>query len=91
MKYIETNQLRIAYWDVGPRHGKPIFLMHGFPYDVHSYNIVSEQLAEQGFRCIVPFLRGYGPTTFKSPDILRSGQQAALGSDLQLYLEKCVL
>lgn len=82
MKHIETNQLCIAYWDIGPSSGKPIFLMHGFPYDVHSYDVVSERLSEQGFRCIVPFLRGYGPTTFKSPDILRSGQQAALGSDL---------
>jgi pimeloyl-ACP methyl ester carboxylesterase len=82
MKHIETNQLCIAYWDIGPSNGKPIFLMHGFPYDVHSYDVVSERLAEQGFRCIVPFLRGYGLTTFKSPDILRSGQQAALGSDL---------
>ena len=82
MKHIETNQLSIAYRDIGPSNGKPIFLMHGFPYDVHSYDVVSERLAEQGFRCIVPFLRGYGPTTFKSPEILRSGQQAALGSDL---------
>jgi len=82
MKYIETNQLSIAYRDIGPSSGKPIFLMHGFPYDVHSYDVVSERLSEQGFRCIVPFLRGYGPTTFKSPEILRSGQQAALGSDL---------
>ncbi len=82
MKHIETNQLSIAYRDIGPSNGKPVFLMHGFPYDVHSYDVVSERLAEQGFRCIVPFLRGYGPTTFKSPEILRSGQQAALGSDL---------
>jgi len=82
MKHIETNQLSIAYRDIGPSSGKPIFLMHGFPYDVHSYDVVSERLAEQGFRCIVPFLRGYGPTTFKSPEIPRSGQQAALGSDL---------
>jgi pimeloyl-ACP methyl ester carboxylesterase len=82
MKHIETSQLCIAYRDIGPSNGKPIFLMHGFPYDVHSYDVVSERLSEQGFRCIVPFLRGYGPTTFKSPDILRSGQQAALGSDL---------
>jgi len=82
MKHIETNQLNIAYRDIGPSNGKPIFLMHGFPYDVHSYNVVSERLSEQGFRCIVPFLRGYGPTTFKSSGIIRSGQQAALGADL---------
>ncbi len=82
MKHIETNQLSIAYRDIGPSNGKPVFLMHGFPYDVHSYDVVSEHLSEQGFRCIVPFLRGYGPTTFKTSDIFRSGQQAALGSDL---------
>ena len=82
MKHIETSQLNVAYWDIGPSNGKPIFLMHGFPYDVHSYDVVSKRLSEQGFRCIVPFLRGYGPTTFRSPDILRSGQQAALGADL---------
>jgi pimeloyl-ACP methyl ester carboxylesterase len=82
MKHIETNQLCIAYWDIGPSNGKPIFLMHGFPYDVYSYDVVSKRLSEQGFRCIVPYLRGYGPTIFKSTDIFRSGQQAALGSDL---------
>ena len=82
MKIVETNQLNIAYWDIGPSNGKPVFLMHGFPYDVHSYTIVSERLAKQGFRCIVPFLRGYGPTSFRSTDIPRSGQQAALGVDL---------
>jgi len=82
MKHIETKQLNVAYRATGPSNGKPIFLMHGFPYDVHSYDAVSERLAEQGFRCIIPFLRGYGPTTFRSPDILRSGQQAALGADL---------
>ena len=82
MKYIETTQLNVAYLDIGPTNGKPIFLMHGFPYDVHSYDVVAERLAEKGFRCIVPYLRGYGPTTFKSPDIPRSGEQAALGADL---------
>jgi len=82
MKYIETNQLSVAYRDIGPSNGNPIFLMHGFPYDVHSYDVVSERLSEKGFRCIIPFLRGYGPTTFNSPDTLRSGQQAALGADL---------
>lgn len=82
MKFIETNQLNIAYLDIGPSSGKPVFLMHGFPYDVHSYSIVSERLAEKGFRCILPYLRGYGPTSFKSMDTPRSGQQAALGADL---------
>jgi len=82
MKHIETSQLSVAYRETGPSNSKPVFLMHGFPYDVHSYDLVSERLSKQGFRCIIPFLRGYGPTTFKSPDIPRSGQQAALGADL---------
>lgn len=82
MKTIVTKQLNVAYLDIGPVNGKPVFLMHGFPYDVHSYDDVAERLAEQGFRCIIPFLRGYGPTTFKSLDIPRSGEQAALGADL---------
>jgi pimeloyl-ACP methyl ester carboxylesterase len=82
MKHIEANQLNIAYLDIGSSDGKPVFLMHGFPYDVHSYDVVSERLSDQGFRCIIPFLRGYGPTSFKSSDNLRSGQQAALGADL---------
>ena len=51
--------------------------MHGFPYDVHSYDVVAERLADQGFRCIIPYLRGYGPTTFKSPATPRSREQAA--------------
>ena len=89
MKHIETNQLSVAYRDTGPSNGKPVFLLHGFPYDVHSYDVISERLSEQGFRCIIPFLRGYGPTTFKSSDILRSGQQAALGDRLA-FAHGCV-
>ena len=82
IKFVETNQLKIGYMDIGPSKGTAVFLMHGFPYDVHSYDVVSESLAKQGFRCIVPYLRGYGSTSFKSTGIIRSGQQAALGSDL---------
>ncbi len=82
MKYVETKQLNIAYQEIGPSDGIPIFLLHGFPYDVHSYNDVSKQLSSKSFRCIIPFLRGYGLTSFKSPATMRSGQQAALGADL---------
>lgn len=87
MKQIETTHLNITYRDVGPSDGKPIFLMHGFPYDVHSYDDVSVGLADAGFRCIIPYLRGYGPTRFLSPDVLRSGQQAALGADLVALMD----
>ena len=82
MKRAETKQLSIAYIDTGPSQGLPVILLHGFPYDVHSYDEVSRQLSDKGFRCIVPYLRGYGPTLFKTSETIRSGQQAALGSDL---------
>ena len=87
LKSIETRQLIIAYHDIGPVHGQPVFLLHGFPYDVHSYSEVARQLEGQGFRCIIPYLRGYGATMFKSRDVIRSGQQAALGVDLLALMD----
>jgi pimeloyl-ACP methyl ester carboxylesterase len=82
MKHIAAGVLDIAYLEAGPPDGAPVFLMHGFPYDVHAYDVVSERLAAAGRRCITPFLRGYGPTSFLSAETPRSGQQAALGADL---------
>ena len=87
MKHIQTKQLNIAYRDVGPEKGKPVFLMHGFPYDIHAYDDVSQLLSDQGFRCIIPYLRGYGLTSFSSADIMRSGQQAAIGFDLLCLMD----
>lgn len=96
MKTIETGDLTIAYHDAGPSHGLPVILLHGFPYDIHGYDAVVPKLTDRGLRCIVPFLRGYGPTRFRSPDGFRSGQQAALGADLLalmdgLNIEKALL
>ena len=82
MKHVKAGVLDIAYLEVGPPDGTPVILLHGFPYDVHSYDAVSERLAAAGWRCIVPYLRGYGPTTFLDADTPRSGQQAGLGADL---------
>lgn len=82
MKCIAAGVLDIAYLEAGPPDGAPVFLMHGFPYDVHAYVGVSNRLVAAGCRCIIPFLRGYGPTSFRSADTPRSGQQAALGADL---------
>lgn len=59
-----------------------MILLHGFPYDVRAFDSVSASLVERGHRCIVPYLRGYGPTQFRSSDTMRSGQQAAIGVDL---------
>src|ERR1044071_2146154 len=62
-------------------------LMHGFPYDVHAYGEVAPRLAAAGCRVIVPYLRGYGPTRFLSPDTPRSGQQAVLAHDLPAFMD----
>lgn len=87
MNKIVAGDLDIAFEDVGPADGHPVFLMHGFPYDVHSYDEAATLLADAGCRCIVPYLRGYGATTFRSPEIPRSGQQAALGADLLALMD----
>jgi pimeloyl-ACP methyl ester carboxylesterase len=74
--------LDIACHQAGPDHGPPVLLMHGFPYDIHAYAEVVPRLVAQGCRVIVPCLRGFGPTRFRSADTPRSGGQAALGVDL---------
>jgi pimeloyl-ACP methyl ester carboxylesterase len=96
MKTILTATLEIAYEEAGSESGSPVILMHGFPDDVHAYDSVAPRLAASGWRVIVPYLRGYGPTRFRDPTTPRSGQQAALGYDLLslmdgLGLERAVL
>jgi pimeloyl-ACP methyl ester carboxylesterase len=78
---IAAGDLDIGYTEAGPPNGQPVVLLHGWPYDIHSYADVSTILAAQGFRVIVPYLRGFGTTTFRSPDTMRNGQQAALAHD----------
>src|SRR5215211_2915796 len=87
MPMIHTPTLAIAYETHGPHDGPHVFLMHGFPNDVRAYDACVAPLAEAGYRVIVPYLRGYGPTRFLSPDTPRSGQQAALGADLRDILD----
>jgi pimeloyl-ACP methyl ester carboxylesterase len=84
---IRTDVLDIAYEESGPADGEPVLLMHGFPQDPRCYDDVAARLAAAGKRCIVPYLRGYGPTRFLSPDTLRSGQQGALAHDLLQLLD----
>ncbi|WP_250494954.1 alpha/beta hydrolase [Caballeronia sp. GAWG1-1] len=84
---IETDLLDIAYEESGPTDGWPVVLLHGFPYDIHSFDEAAPLLVAQGARVIVPYLRGYGPTRFLSADTPRSGQQAALGADLLALLD----
>ena len=96
LKYINAGDLRIAYEESGNSNGMPVILLHGFPYDVRAYDEVVKILSNGNHWIIVPYLRGYGPTRFLSPDTIRSGQQAALGSDLlalmdALSIEKAIL
>ena len=79
---VRTAQLDVTYEAWGPRDGDPVVLLHGFPYDPRCFDGVAPPLAEAGFQVIVPYLRGYGPTRFLSPNTMRSGQQAALACDL---------
>jgi len=87
LKSVSAGVLEIAYYESGPADGVPVILLHGFPYDAHAYDAVAESLAGDGFRVIVPYLRGYGPTRFLSPDTIRSGEQASLGFDLLALMD----
>jgi pimeloyl-ACP methyl ester carboxylesterase len=79
---VKTDLLDIAYYEAGPVDGDVVILLHGWPYDINSYINVAPNLASDGYRVIVPYLRGNGPTTFLYTDTFRSGQQAALGADI---------
>ena len=87
MKSVRTATLEIAYEESGPAGGRPVVLLHGFPDDVHAYDGVTPPLAAAGWRVLVPYLRGYGPTRFLNADTPRSGQQAALGRDLADFID----
>ncbi|WP_118180505.1 alpha/beta fold hydrolase [Paraburkholderia phosphatilytica] len=87
LNHIATSQLDIAYDEQGDADGWPVVLLHGFPYDIHAYDDVTPRLTSHGARVIAPYLRGYGATRFLSPATLRSGQQAALGTDLLALLD----
>jgi len=87
VRTVRAGVLDIGLLEYGPEHGAPVFLMHGFPYDVHAYEAVAPQLANAGCRVWVPNLRGFGPTRFVSPATMRSGEQAALGADLLALMD----
>ncbi|WP_425267428.1 alpha/beta fold hydrolase [Cupriavidus lacunae] len=82
VRQVRTDYLDIGYHQAGPDNGRPVILLHGFPYDIHSYVDVAPILAERGFRVIVPHLRGHGTTRLRDPATPRAGQQAAIGEDV---------
>jgi len=86
-KQIDAGLLNVAYIDAGPADGPPALLLHGWPYDIHSYVDVVPILASAGYRVIVPYLRGCGATRFLSGDTFRNGQQSALAVDAIALLD----
>lgn len=81
LKQVQAGLLNVSYAELGPPGGQPVILLHGWPYDIHSFVDVAPALAEDGYRVLVPYLRGYGPTRFLSDASLRNGQPAALAQD----------
>ncbi len=96
IKQIRAGELDVGYYEAGPADGKPVLLLHGWPYDIHSYAEVAPLLAAQGYRVIVPHLRGHGSTRFLSDATFRNGQQAAVALDIialmdALKIDKAIL
>ena len=87
MPTVRTPALEVGYLEAGPANGPPVILLHGWPSDVHDYDGVIPPLAEAGYRVLVPWLRGFGPTRFLDAATPRSGQQAALGADVRHFLD----
>ncbi|HEY4343338.1 MAG TPA: alpha/beta hydrolase [Parvibaculum sp.] len=82
IRRVKAGALDVAYEEYGSPDGEPVLLMHGFPYDPRCFDRMASLLAAEGYRTVVPYLRGYGPTRFLSAGTMRSGQQAALARDL---------
>jgi pimeloyl-ACP methyl ester carboxylesterase len=87
LRHVDAGVLNVASYEAGPADGPAVILLHGFPYDIHSFVDVAPQLASQGCRVIVPYLRGFGDTRFRDAAALRSGEQAALGADVIALLD----
>ena len=82
LKRLGAGVLNVGYADVGPADGRPAILLHGWPYDIHSFVDAAPMLASAGYRVIVPYLRGYGATRFLSDATPRNGQPSAVAVDV---------
>ena len=96
LRHVRTDLLDVTFAEAGPADGLPLILLHGWPYDIHSFADVTPLLASRGFRVIVPYLRGFGPTRFLSDGSIRNGQPSAIASDIialmdQLRIDEAVL
>jgi pimeloyl-ACP methyl ester carboxylesterase len=96
IKQIKAGVLNVGYVDEGPVEGSPVLLLHGWPYDIHSYAEVVPMLVSAGYRVIVPFLRGFGTTKFSNAHTPRNGQQSVFAVDMlnlmdALHLKKAIV
>ncbi len=96
LKQSDAGLLNVGYAEAGPADGRPVLLLHGWPYDIYSYVDVAPILAAKGYRVIVPYLRGYGTTRFLSNDTVRNGQQSVVALDIialmdSLKIERAVI
>jgi pimeloyl-ACP methyl ester carboxylesterase len=91
VKQIDAGLLNVGYVDAGPDDGPPVLLLHGWPYDIHSYGEVAPRLATAGYRVVVPYLRGFGTTRFLSGATARNGEQAVLAVDALALLDALVI
>src|SRR5208282_884698 len=82
LKQIDAGVLNVGYAEAGPASGPVVILLHGWPYDIHSFVDVAPLLASAGYRVIIPYLRGYGTTRFLSSATMRNAQQSAVGLDI---------
>jgi pimeloyl-ACP methyl ester carboxylesterase len=87
VKQAEAGVLDVGYVEAGSPDGRAVMLLHGWPYDIHSYANVTPILASAGYRVVVPYLRGYGTTRFLSDDAFRNGQQSALAVDVVALMD----
>ena len=87
LRQIDAGVLNVRYAEVGPTNGRPVILLHGWPYDIHSYVDVAPLLASAGYRVIVPYLRGYGTTRFLSSETPRNGQQSVIAVDIIAFMD----
>jgi pimeloyl-ACP methyl ester carboxylesterase len=87
LKHVHAGVLDVAYAEMGPAAGPTVILLHGWPYDIHSYAEVAPALAAKGYRVLVPYARGYGETRFLSDSTLRNGEPAALAADVIDFMD----
>src|SRR5215831_17993689 len=87
LRQMDAGVLNVGYAEAGPVNGPPVVLLHGWPYDIHSFVDVTPLLASAGYRVIVPYLRGYGTTRFLSSEAFRNSQPSALAVDVVALMD----